>query len=229
MNPLVRSSSKAKRARKTGHDGLIFLIEAGSGFKIAVFHASMSTAEQRELTDLLQAWSAGDKDALERLAPRVHHELHRLAAGYMTGERPNHQLQATALINEAYIRLIGWKNVRWQNRAHFFGVSARLMRRILVDAARARKGPKRRGDLSDTSLDETFVFRPEKSSDLLALDGALTRLSEVDERKSQIVELRFFGGLDEAETALVLNVSERTIRREWKLAKAWLYREVTAE
>ena len=136
----------------------------------------MSTAEQRELTDLLQAWSAGDREALERLAPRVHQELHRLAATYMAGERPNHLLQTTALINEAYIRLIGWKNVHWQNRAHFFGVSARLMRRILVDAARARKGPKRRGDFSDTSLDEAFVFRPEKSADLLALDEALTSL-----------------------------------------------------
>jgi len=189
----------------------------------------MTTTEQRELTALLRAWSAGDKDALEKLAPRVHQELHRLAAKYMAGERPNHLLQTTALINEAYIRLIGWKNVRWQNRAHFFGVSARLMRRILVDAARAKKGPKRRGDFSDTSLDEAFVFRPEKSSDLLALDEALTRLAEVDARKSQVVELRFFGGLNEAETALVLDVSERTIRREWKLAKAWLYREVTAE
>src|SRR5215471_16786961 len=189
----------------------------------------MSTAEQRELTTLLQAWSAGDKDALEKLAPRVHHELHRLAAGYMAGERPNHQLQATALINEAYIRLIGWKSVHWQNRAHFFGVSARLMRRILVDAARARRGPKRRGDFSDTSLDEACVFRPEKSPDLLALDEALTRLAELDLRKSQIIELRFFGGLNEVETASVLGVSERTVRKDWKLAKAWLYREITAE
>jgi len=191
--------------------------------------ASMITAERRELTALLQAWSAGDQGALEKLAPRVHQELHRLAARYMAGERPNHLLQTTALINEAYLRLIGWKNVRWQNRAHFFGVSARLMRRILVDAARAQKGAKRHGYFSDTSLDEAFVFRREKSSDLLALDEALTRLSEVDARKSQMVELRFFGGLNEAETALVLGVSERTIRREWKLAKAWLYREVTAE
>src|SRR5215467_1976091 len=160
--------------------------------------ALMGAAEQEQLTALLQAWSDGDKKALEKLAPRVHEELHRLAGRYMAGERPNHLLQTTALINEAYIRLIGWKNVRWQNRAHFFGVSARLMRRILVDAARARQGPKRHGDFSDTSLDEAFVFRPEKSSDLLALDEALTRLSEVDARKSQIVELRFFGGLNEA-------------------------------
>jgi RNA polymerase sigma factor (TIGR02999 family) len=189
----------------------------------------MDTADQEQLTALLQAWSEGDKKALEQLAPHVHHELHRLAARYMAGERPNHLLQTTALINEAYIRLIGWKNVRWQNRAHFFGVSARLMRRILVDAARARRGPKRRGDFSDTSLDEACVFRPEKSPDLLALDEALTRLSELDSRKSQIVELRFFGGLNEVEIALVLGVSERTVRNDWKLAKAWLYREVSTD
>ena len=189
----------------------------------------MSTPEQEQLTALLRAWSDGDKKALEKLAPRVHQELHRLAARYMAGERPNHPLQTTALINEAYIRLIGWKNVRWQNRAHFFGVSARLMRRILVDAARTRRGPKRRGDFSDTSLDEGCAFRPEKSPDLLALDEALTRLAELDLRKSQIIELRFFGGLNEVETASVLGVSERTVRKDWKLAKAWLYREITAE
>jgi len=189
----------------------------------------MGTADQEQLTALLQAWSEGDKNALEQLAPRVHQELHRLAARYMAGERPNHLLQTTALINEAYIRLIGWRNVRWQNRAHFFGVSARLMRRILVDAARARRGPKRRGNFSDTSLDEACVFGPEKSPDVLALDEALTRLAELDPRKSQIVELRFFGGLNEAETALVLGVSERTVRKDWKLAKAWLYREITGE
>ena len=189
----------------------------------------MSPDDQEQLTALLQAWSDGDQKALEKLAPRVHQELHRLAGRYMAGERPNHPLQTTALINEAYIRLIGWKNVRWQNRAHFFGVSARLMRRILVDEARARRGPKRRADLSDTSLDEGCVFRPEKSPDVLALDEALTRLAELDPRKSQIVELRFFGGLNEAETALVLGVSERTVRHDWKLAKAWLYREITRE
>jgi RNA polymerase sigma-70 factor (ECF subfamily) len=188
----------------------------------------MDTAEQEQLTVLLQAWSEGDKEALEKLAPRVHRELHRLAARYMAGERRNHPLQTTALINEAYIRLIGWKNAQWQNRAHFFGVSAQLMRRILVDAARARRGQKRRGDFSDTSLDEAFVFQPEKSPDLLALDEALTRLAELDPRKSQIVELRFFGGLNEVETAAVLGVSERTIRSDWKLAKAWLYRELSA-
>src|SRR5262252_511137 len=130
----------------------------------------MIAADQEQLTALLQAWSDGDQKALEKLAPRVHQELHRLAGRYMAGERPNHVLQTTALINEAYIRLIGWKNVRWQNRAHFFGVSARLMRRILVDAARARRGPKRRGDFSDTTFDEACVFGQERSPDVLALD-----------------------------------------------------------
>jgi len=194
-----------------------------------VFRDFMGTAEQEQLTALLQAWSEGNKEALEALVPRVQQELHRLAAWYMAGERPNHPLQTTALINEAYIRLIAWKNVRWQNRAHFFGVSARLMRRILVDGARAQRGPKRRGDFSDTSLDEAFAFQPEKAPDLLALDEALTRLAELDARKSQIVELRFFGGLNEVETASVLGVSERTIRSDWKLAKAWLYRELNAK
>jgi RNA polymerase sigma factor (TIGR02999 family) len=187
----------------------------------------VSTDVKEQLTRLLEAWSDGDKEALEKLAPRVQQELHRLAGMYMARERPNHPLQTTALINEAYIRLIGWKNVRWQNRAHFFGVSARLMRQILVDSARARRGPKRRGDFSDTSLDEACVFRPEKSPDLLALDVALTRLAELDPRKSQIVELRFFGGLNEVETAIVLGVSERTVRNDWKLAKGWLYRELS--
>jgi RNA polymerase sigma-70 factor (ECF subfamily) len=187
----------------------------------------VSAPEREQLTTLLQAWSDGDEEALEKLAPRVDRELHRLAGRYMARERPNHPLQTTALINEAYIRLIGWKNVRWQNRAHFFAVSARLMRRILVDAARAHRGPKRRGDFSDTSLDEACVFQPEKSPDVLALDEALTRLAELDPRKSQIVELRFFGGLSEVDTAFVLGVSERTVRNDWKLAKGWLYREIT--
>jgi RNA polymerase sigma factor (TIGR02999 family) len=188
----------------------------------------MASVERPLLTNLLQAWSDGDKEALDKLAPMVQQELHRLAARYMAGERGNHALQTTALINEAYIRLIAWKNVRWQNRAHFFGVSAQFMRRILVDAARAREASNRRGDFSDTSLDEAFVFRPEKSRDLLALDDALKRLAEVDARKSQIVELRFFGGLNEEEVAAVLHLTSRTIRREWTLAKAWLYRELSA-
>jgi RNA polymerase sigma factor (TIGR02999 family) len=143
----------------------------------------------------------------------------------MSGERANHPLQTTALINEAYIRLIEWKNVQWQNRAHFFAVAAQMMRRILVDAARARQVSHRAG-VFETTLDEECVFRPERSSDLVALDDALTRLAALDPRKSKVVELRFFGGLSLEETAAVLQISDRTVLREWNLARAWLYREL---
>src|SRR5499427_3187140 len=153
----------------------------------------MSTAERERLTALLQAWSDGDKKALEELAPRVQQELHRLAARYMAGERPNHLLQTTALINEAYLRLIGWKNVRWQNRTHFFGISAQLMRKILVDFARSRNYAKRGAGARVISLDDVPCVSPDRTRDVLALDDALQRLADIDPRKSQIVELRFFG------------------------------------
>jgi RNA polymerase sigma factor (TIGR02999 family) len=179
-----------------------------------------------ELTGLLQAWSNGDQQALEKLAPRVQGELHRIAARYMANERPTHPLQATALINEAYIRLINWKEVRWQNRAHFFAVAAQLMRRILVDFARTRAQVKHGKGIAETTLDEAYVIQAERSSDLVRLDEALTRLAELDERKSRVIELRFFGGLSVQETAVVLQLSERTVLREWNLAKAWLYREM---
>ena len=187
----------------------------------------MGATEQRELTGLLQAWSDGDEKALEQLVPRVERELHRLAGQHMAGERRNHPLQTTALINEAYIRLIGWKNVRWQSRAHFFSVAAQIMRRVLVDYARARRRNKRGGEALETTLDEGCVFQQERSRDLVAIDEALTRLAEIDPRKSRIVELRFFGGLSEEEVALVLHITDRTVRREWRLAKAWLYSEIT--
>lgn len=179
-----------------------------------------------ELTVLLQAWSNGDRNALDKLAPRVQEELHRIAERYMARERTDHPLQATALINEAFIRLINWKDIRWQNRAHFFGVSANLMRRILVDFARARDQIKHGNGIDETTLDEAFVLQPGRSSDLVILDEALTRLAEMDPRKGRIVELRFFGGLSVQETALVLEISDRTVHREWNLAKAWLYREM---
>ena len=178
-----------------------------------------------ELTGLLQAWSSGDQQALEKLAPRVQGELHRIAARYMARERPDHPLQPTALINEAYIRLIDWKDVHWQNRAHFFAMSARLMRCILVDFARAREQVKHGNGVAETPLDEASIVQPERSYDLVQLDDALTRLAEMDPRKGQVIELRFFGGLSVQETAVVLQLSERTVLREWNLAKAWLYRE----
>jgi RNA polymerase sigma-70 factor (ECF subfamily) len=187
----------------------------------------MPGGETHDLTNLLVAWSDGDRQALERLVPRVQKELRRLARRYMAGERADHPLQTTALINEAYIRLIEWKKLHWENRAHFFAVAAQLMRRILVDAARARGSAKRGGGTAETTLDEGCVVQPGKSRDLLALDEALTRLAQIDERKSRVVELRFFGGLSVGETAMVLGSSERTVLREWNLARAWLYREVT--
>jgi RNA polymerase sigma factor (TIGR02999 family) len=187
----------------------------------------MLTTGRQELTRLLQAWSDGDKQALDALVPRVQAELHRLAGLYMAGERQNHPLQTTALINEAYIRLIGWDNVRWQNRAHFFAVAAQLMRRILVDHARARRRTKRGGGAVQTTLDEGCIYNQERTRDLLAVDQALARLEALDPRKSRIVELKFFGGLTEDEVAVVLQISDRTVRREWSLARAWLHTEIS--
>jgi RNA polymerase sigma factor (TIGR02999 family) len=189
----------------------------------------MSGGPDVELTLLLKAWSAGDQKALEDLVPHIQRELHRLASRYMVGERANHPLQTTALINEAYIRLIEWKNVQWQNRSHFFAVAAQMMRRILVDAARAREGSKRSGGTVETAFNEQSLASPQRAPDLVALDDALTRLAQLDPRKSKIVELRFFGGLSLQETAAALQISDRTILREWNLAKAWLYRELKRE
>lgn len=186
----------------------------------------MAEPSPEEVTLLLQAWSNGDQAALGRLVPRVRAELHRLAKHYMRQERPGHLLQTTALVNEAYMRLIVWKNVSWQNRAHFFGVSAQLMRRILVDMARQRPRAEHGGEAQQTTLDEALVVSPKPKTDLVALDDALTALAEIDPRKAQIVELRFFGGLSVEETAEVLKVAPITVMREWNKAKAWLYREL---
>jgi RNA polymerase sigma factor (TIGR02999 family) len=180
----------------------------------------------QEITQLLLAWNEGDGQALDRLMPLVQDELHRLAHRYMAGERPGHPLQTTALINEAYLRLVDSSRVRWQNRSHFFAVSAQLMRRILVDVARARNKQKRGGDVVQVSLDEAMVVTREPGTDLIALDDALTTLATFDERKSRIIELRFFGGLSVEETAEVLKVSAATVLRDWGLAKVWLLREL---
>ena len=180
----------------------------------------------QEITQLLLAWNGGDELALDRLMPLVHDELHRLAHRYMAGERLGHPLQTTALVNEAYLRLIDSSRVRWQNRAHFFAVSAQLMRRILVDVARARKKLKRGGEAIQVSLDDAMAISSEPGTDLIALDEALTALAAFDERKSKVVELRFFGGLTVEETAEVLKVSPMTVMRDWGLAKVWLMREL---
>jgi RNA polymerase sigma factor (TIGR02999 family) len=175
---------------------------------------------------MLQAWSDGDQAALERLMPLVYAELHRLARRYMRREHAGHTLQTSALVNEAYLQLIDARGVRWQNRTHFFAVSAQIMRRILVDFARARHNLKRGGGARQVSLDEGVVVSAAGSADLLALHEALERLSALNARQSQVVELRYFGGLNEEEVAEVLKVSPRTVRHDWSLARAWLYREL---
>lgn len=180
-----------------------------------------------QITELLQAWGTGDKEALGRLTPLLYARLHKLAHRYMRQERSGHTLQTTALINEAYIRLVGWDNVNIQNRSQFLAVSAQLMRRILVDYARSKNYEKRGGGVQPVPLDDASLGKSAAARDIVALDEALTALNEFDPRKCQIVELRFFGGLTVEETAKVLDVSSRTILREWDLAKAWLGRELS--
>lgn len=178
---------------------------------------------------MLLAWSEGDQGALDRLMPLVYAELRRMAHSYMRHERAGNTLQTTALINEAYLRLIDAGQVRLESRAHFFAVAARLMRQILVDLARKRGYQKRGGGAQQVSLDEVLLIGQPRDEDLLALDEALTALAEVDERKSKVVELRFFGGLTEAETATALKVSPETVRRDWRLAKSWLLLKLSGE
>ena len=179
-----------------------------------------------EVTRLLIAWSDGDRAALEQLTPLVYDELRRLAHRHMAREHPGHALQTTALVHEAYMRLVDGTKVRWQNRTHFFAVSAQLMRRILVDFARARRYQKRGGDARQVSFDEALVVSREKAPDLVALDDALTALAAVDPRMSQVVELRFFGGLSVEESAEALKISTDTVTSDWKLAKVWLQRHL---
>jgi RNA polymerase sigma factor (TIGR02999 family) len=177
-----------------------------------------------DVTQLLVAWNKGDRDALDKLTPLVYRELHRLARSYMVRETPEHTLQTTALINEAYIRLIEGRRVEWRDRTHFFALSAKLMRHILVDLARARRSQKRGRD-RPLRLEESAVVSPQKSTDIVAMDEALEKLAAIDPRKSQIIELRFFGGLTVVETAEVLGVAQSTIYKEFDLAKLWLLRE----
>jgi len=180
-----------------------------------------------EVTRLLQAWGGGDEKALEQLMPVVYDELHRLAQRYMLSERSGHPLQTTALVHEVYIRLVGIQNVDWQNRAHFYALCARLMRRILVDLARSRNYQKRGGSFAHIELEEAATVSAVVGTELLAVDEALKALAEVDARKCEVVELRFFGGLTVEETAAALNVSQETVKRDWNLAKAWLLRELS--
>ena len=186
----------------------------------------MALASSHEVTQLLKAWTAGDQNALEKLTPLVYDQLHRVAQRYMAGQRPGHTLQTTALVNEVYLRLVDCGQVNWQDRAHFLAVSARLMRRILIDFARSRGYLKRGADAPHIALEEAPSVCNEPDVNLVALDDALKALSTVDERKSRVVELKFFGGLSVEETAEVLHVSSDTVIRDWRLAKIWLLREL---
>ncbi len=187
----------------------------------------MSKETPAEITQMLRAWGEGDGAALDQLIPLVHQELHRLAHNYMRREQRDHSLQTSALVNEAYLRLVDARGVGWQNRAHFFAVSAQIMRRILVDFARSRQNLKRGGGQRQVSLDEAMIVSPERGANLLALDEALSSLAALNRRQSQVVEMRYFGGLSEEEVAEVLKVSARTVRSDWSLARAWLYRELS--
>ncbi len=186
----------------------------------------MAGVPSHEVTQLLQAWSGGDRAALDRLIPLVYEELHKLAHSYMRREHAGHMLQTTALVNEAYLQLVDTDKVKWHDRNHFFAIAARLMRRILVDGARSRYAQKRGGRIRRVSLSDSVIFASEPDADLIELDDALTALAEVDERRAKVVELRFFGGMTLEEAAEVLNVSADTVWHDWDLAKTWLYREM---
>jgi len=183
-------------------------------------------SSQHEVTELLLQWRSGDRTALDKLTPLVYKELHRLAHGYLKQERPGHTLQTTALVHEAYLRLVEQDDIRWQNRAHFFAVSAQVMRHVLVDYARKSRSRKRGGDLRRVSLEEGAIVSRERDSELVALDDALQRLAESYPRPSRLVELRYFAGLSNQDAAEVLKISEATVERDWRFAKAWLYREL---
>jgi RNA polymerase sigma factor (TIGR02999 family) len=179
-----------------------------------------------EITELLVEWSGGNQEALDKLYPLVYDELHRLARRFMIRERKGHTLQATALINEAYVRLVDQTHMRWQNRTHFFAISAQIMRRILVDHARRNLYAKRGGGAQRISFDEAALVSRDRASEFVLLDEALKSLAEIDQRRSQVVELRYFGGLDNKEIAGVLKISENTVTRDWNMARAWLYQQL---
>jgi len=186
----------------------------------------MSETSSPNVTNLLVAWGKGDQQAFNALMPEVQRELHRIAAHYMAAERPGHDLQATALINEAYLRLVDWKDIQWADRAHFFGMAANMMRRVLVDHARSRERVKRGGEAIQVSFIEAANVPAPQSADVLELEHVLQKLEEIDPRKSRIVEMRFFGGLSLEETAEALHVSVATVRRDWSFARTWLFREL---
>jgi RNA polymerase sigma factor (TIGR02999 family) len=198
-----------------------------TGVKAKSMQGFSEAPSKVEVTQLLRAWGSGDDTALERLTPVVENELHRMAHRCMAGENPGHTLQTTALVNEVYLRLVDIQSVSWQDRAHFFAISARMMRRILTDFARSRRYQKRGGGAVQVTLDEALVVAPEKHADILALDQALTQFAALYPRQSQVVELRFFGGLEVEEAAEALKVSPETVKRDWRFAKTWLLRALS--
>lgn len=211
LRGVARRISRAKRTRSA---------------KSVYNFVAMESAPLPDITGLLRAWGSGNQAALEQLAPAVFTELHRMAHHYMRGEASNNTLQATALVNEVYVRLVDAASVTWQDRSHFFAISAQMMRRILVDAARARVSAKRGGRAEHVNLDAVPEVGSARANELVALDDALNNLAEIDARKTKVIELRFFGGLSVEETAEVLRISPQTVMRDWKLAKAWLKREL---
>lgn len=216
-------------ALRTGVGGWSGLWYSASDFRGSFRRGPMSANSSQSLTVLLRSWADGDESALDELTPLVYEKLHRLAHQHMAREQGGHTLQTTALINEVYLRLFDLQGIRWQDRAHFFALSAQIMRRILVDFARSRVSQKRGGGAFTMSLDEAPLICDEPSNSVVALDGALQALASVDERKSKVVELRFFGGLSVDETAEVLRVSSDTVLRDWKFAKSWLLRKIEQE
>jgi RNA polymerase sigma-70 factor, ECF subfamily len=223
---------KAKTRQQTDHLNSVFLATLSAcrnclGLVVWEEHAmDMPSVSQQRVTDLLERWSDGDDAALAELTPLVYEELRRLAHRQMNAERTDHTLQTTALVNEAYLRLADQTNARWQNRAHFFAVAARAMRRILVSYARSRRSEKRGGGAVKMELDEAALVSPEESKEIIDLHEALERLASLDSRKAQVVELKYFGGLNYDEMAEVLKISTITVRRDWRFARAWLYTEL---
>ena len=201
--------------------------------KLLTFHSHFGVSyvdeRQPEITRMLRAWSGGDREAVDTLMPLVYDELHKVAAQYLRKQRPDHTLQPTALVNEAYLKLIDISSVSWQDRAHFFAVASQTMRHVLVDHARGRNRDKRGGGAQKVSLDEAISFSQGNEVDLLSLDEAMRELAAMDEQQSRIVELRFFGGLTVEETAVVLHISPATVKREWRIAKAWLHKRMSNE
>ncbi|MEX2263948.1 MAG: sigma-70 family RNA polymerase sigma factor [Bryobacteraceae bacterium] len=192
-----------------------------------ISNLGMTNASQANITQLLVAWGKGDRQALEALTPRVQQELHRLAVHYMAGERPGHMLQATALVNEVYLKLVDWEGVQWSDRAHFFGIAASMMRRVLVDYARSSGRAKRGGNAIQVSLSQVDDAPLPPGADLIAIDDVLKDLERIAPRQSKVIELRYFGGLSLEETAEAMTVSVGTVRRDWSLARAWLFRELS--